>query len=330
MARLGLTTACGRYDRVWPLLDSRVQPEGIDLNIVTLDPEECFWRMIRFAEFDVSELSLASYAMLRARDDTRFIGIPVFLSRSFRHSSIYVRPDAGVGSPKDLEGRHVGVPEYQMTAAVWARGMLRDEFSVDTNRIVWRTGGLEQPGRTERQPLDVPPWVTVEPIASDQTLCGALDAGELDAIVAPRIPSSFRNGDRGIARLFPDYADRELDYYQRTGLFPIMHLVAIRSEVHQRHPWVAQSLYKAFSEAKRMALSGLTDAPALRYTMPFLLDALERQGSVFGDDPWPYGVEQNRATLEVFCRYLVEQGLVTAAPAVDSLFADSTLAGARI
>lgn len=331
MARLAVTLACGDYDRVWALRDGRVAVEGADVNVVPLQPEECFWRMIRFAEFDAAEMSLSSYTMLRAKGDERFVAIPAFLSRSFRHSSIYVRAGAGVASPRDLEGRRVGVPEYQMTASVWTRGMLADDHGVDCDSITWRTGGLEQPGRVERQPLTVPDRVKVEPIAADRTLVGALLDGEIDAVMAPRIPSIFARSDGSpLRRLFPDYARLELDYYRRTAIFPIMHLVVLRADVHERNPWLAQSLFKALVEAKRLAVEGVAAAPALRYTMPFLLDTLERQQDVFGADPWPYGVEPNRATLSTFGRYLVEQGLAERAPDVDSLFAASTLVQSRI
>ncbi len=329
-AGLSLTLACGRYDRVGPLADGRVAVEGVDLNLVPLEPEECFWRMLRFEEFDAAEMSLSSYCMLRARGDERFVGIPAFLSRSFRHSSIYVREDSGIQGPKDLEGRRVGVPEYQMTASVWTRGMLADDHDVDLDSITWCTGGMEQPGRVERQKLVVPDRVRIEPIGPDSTLSGALLSGEIDALMAPRIPSAFRQGEGRVRRLFPDYAERELDYFRRTGNFPIMHLVVVRADVARANPWLPQSLYKALRQAKATAIEGIAEAPALRYTMPFLLDAWERQAEVFGPDPWPYGVDANRAQLETFSRYLTEQGIVERSTPVDELFAASTLIDSRI
>jgi 4,5-dihydroxyphthalate decarboxylase len=326
MSRLDLTLACGRYDRVWPLVDGRVRPEGIDLNVIPLEPEELFWRMINHAEFDVAEMSLSSYAVAMAGGDTRFVGIPVFLSRSFRHSSLYVREDSPVTGAAGLAGLRVGVPEYQMTAAVWTRGLLHHEFGVDLDGITWRTGGLEQPGRVERQALTLPDRVRIDPVPG--TLSQALLDGEIDALMAPRVPSVFRRG--GVRRLFPDYAQREADYYRRTGIFPIMHMVVVRADVAREHPWVARSLYKAFTEAKNVALAGLADAPALRYTMPFLLDALERQQEIFGADPWPYGVTPNRTALEVFADYLLEQGLTPDRIGVNDLFAPSTLIESRV
>jgi 4,5-dihydroxyphthalate decarboxylase len=326
VSQLPLTLACGNYDRVWPLASGGVRAEGIDLNLITLEPEECFWRMITNAEFDVAEMSLASYTIARAGGDDRFVGVPVFLSRSFRHSTIYLREDSDITEPAQLAGRRVGVPEYQMTASVWTRALLRHDFDVDTDSITWCTGGLEQAGRTERQALTLPERVKVSPVSG--TLSQALVDGEIDALMAPRVPSVFRRG--GVRRLWPDYAAREAEFYARTGIFPIMHLLVVRSDVDRAHPWVARSLYKAFSEAKRVALAGARDAPALRYTIPFLLDVLERQEEVFGPDPWPYGLEENRRTLEEFAGYLVEQGLLTEAPDVAGLFAPSTRQESRI
>jgi 4,5-dihydroxyphthalate decarboxylase len=326
MALVPLTLACGNYDRVWPLADRRVRPEGIDLNLITLEPEECFWRMLNHAEFDAAEMSLASYTIAKACGDDRFVGVPVFLSRSFRHSSIYIREDSAITEPADLGGKRVGVPEYQMTASVWTRALLSHDFGVNTAGITWCTGGLEQAGRTERQPLRLPEWVQVKHL--DGTLCQALLDGEIDALMAPRVPSVFRTG--GVRRLWPDYAAREAEYYARTGIFPIMHMVVVRSDVDSAHPWVARSLAKAFGEAKRVALAGAADAPALRYTMPFLLDALERQHEVFGEDPWPYGLAANLDTLETFGGYLVEQGLLAEKPGMKALFAPSTHQESRI
>ncbi|GAA5143530.1 ABC transporter substrate-binding protein [Nocardioides marinquilinus] len=328
-----LTLACGRYDRVQALTDGRVQPEGVDLTVVHLEPEECFWRMLRHAEFDAAEMSLASYAIAVANGDDRFVGVPAFLSRSFRHSSMYVRDDGSVTEPADLAGRAIGVPEYQMTASVWTRGLLRHQLGVDLDGVTWRTGGLEQPGRTERQRLSLPDHVTVEPLPSDTTLTAALLDGTIDMIMAPRVPSAFRRPGSGLRRLLPDYAERELAYYAETGLFPIMHLVVVRRDVAERLPWLPRSLEKALTQAKRLATDGVADLPALRYTMPFLLDALERQQAVFGDDPWPYGVEANRPALETFLGYLAEQGLFGTAgtpPTVEALFAPSTLDASRI
>ncbi|MGE2716328.1 ABC transporter substrate-binding protein [Mycolicibacterium litorale] len=327
---LDLTFACGGYDRVQPLRDGSVSVEGVALNMLRLEPEECFWRMMQGAEFDVAEMSLSSYCIAKAKGDERFVGIPAFLSRSFRHSSIYLSPSTDITDAKQLAGRRIGVPEYQMTASVWTRGMLANDCGVDLSDVTWVTGGLEQPGRVERQKLELPDSIRVESVGARQTLAAALEEGEIDALMAPRVPRVFRRAGSGIRRLFPDYAIREKDYFARTGLFPIMHMVVVRKDVLQDHPWVAASLYKALREAKEVATAGLSDLPALRYTMPFLLAALEEQEAVFGPDPWPYGMEANRTALETFISYLHEQGLVSAALAPESLFAPSTLREFRI
>jgi len=326
---LDLTFACGGYDRVQPLADGRVPVEGVRLNMLRLEPEECFWRMLQNAEFDVAEMSLSSFSVATAKGDDRFAGIPAFLSRSFRHSSVYVRAGGDLIEAKDLAGRRVGVPEYQMTASVWTRGLLTNDLEVDLSGVTWCTGGLEQPGRVERQPLVLPDSIHVEPLAQNRTLSEALVEGEIDALMAPRVPGVFRTGS-DVRRLFPDYHARERDYFERTGLFPIMHLVVIRRDVLDKNPWVAQSLYKALRQAKRVATAGLANLPALRYTMPFLLAALEEQQEVFGDDPWPYGLEPNRHALETFMSYLREQGLAENPPRPEDLFSPSTLRESRI
>lgn len=329
MSRLELTLACGAYDRTAALADGRCRPDGIDLNVLPLEPEEIFWRMVRDAEFDVSEMSLSSYAIARSRGDRRFVGLPVFLSRSFRHSSIYLRADDDRVDPSALRGARIGVPEYQMTASIWTRGMLADDHGLAAEDVTWVTGGLEQPGRAERQPLHLPERIRTERLV-DTTLTRALLDGDLDAVMAPRVPSAFRDPSRPLRRLFEDYADRERDYYRRTALFPIMHVVVVRSDVHQRAPWAAQNLTKAFEQARDLAVRGIADAPALRWTSPFLLELWERQMEELGGDPWTYGLEPNRAQLEVFLRYLREQGLLDGPLGVDELFAPSTHVASRI
>jgi 4,5-dihydroxyphthalate decarboxylase len=329
VARVDLTLACGPYDRTAALADGRIRPEGIDLNVVQLEPEEIFWRMARHAEFDVSEMSLSSYTVAVARGDSRLVGLPVFVSRSFRHSSIYLRADSDIQDPAALKGARIGVPEYQMTASIWTRGFLADDHGVGAEDVTWVTGGMEQPGRAERQPLQLPDSIITERLV-DRTLTEALLAGDIDALLAPRVPSVFRRPGPPVRRLFPDYAAREREYFGRTGLFPIMHLVVLRSDVHERHPWAAQSLTKAFVAAKELAIAGIENAPALRWTLPLLLDAVERGREIFGDDPWPYGLEANREALVVFLRYMREQGLTDRELVPEELFAPSTHLEARI
>ncbi len=329
MSKVELTLACGPYDRIAGLADGRVRAQGIDLNVLQLEPEEIFWRMMRHAEFDVSEMSMSSYAIAVSRGDDRFVGLPIFLSRSFRHSTFYLAPGSDIEAPEQLSGTRVGCPEYQMTAAVWTRGMLNDDHGVAARDVTWVTGGMEQPGRAERQALSLPEEIRTERL-TDRTLVDALLAGELSALMAPRVPAAFRDPGSPIRRLYPDYAEQEQAYFERTGLFPIMHLVVLRRELHERHPWVAQELTKGFYTAKSLAVDGIEDAPALRWTLPTLLDAVERARATFGADPWPYGLEPNRAALTVFCRYLREQGLIERGLEPEELFAPSTHVEARI
>lgn len=329
MTRPTLTLACGPYDRTAALADGRCRAEGLDLNVLLLEPEEIFWRMMRHAEFEVSEMSLSSYAVATARGDDRFVGLPIFLSRSFRHSSIYVRADSEVEDPVVLRGGRIGVPEYQMTAAVWVRGFLEEDHGLSAEDVTWFTGGLQEPGRAERQRLDLPQSIRTERLV-DTTLTDALLSGAIDALIAPRVPARFREPAPPMRRLFADYDRREREYFRRTRAFPIMHMVVVRSDVVQRHPWVPQSLTKAFWEAKDLALRGIADAPALRWTMPFLLHAVERQRELLGSDPWPYGLEQNRATLERFLTYMARQGLLARELSPDELFAPSTHVVSRI
>lgn len=321
--KLTLTLACGDYDRHRPLIDNRVSPEGIALNIIPLEPEECFWRMLRYREFDVAELSMSSYVLRRSKGRDDLVAIPVFPSRFFRHSSIYVNRHSGIASPADLKGKRVGLGEYQMTAMVWVRGFLQDDYGVSAADVNWVTGGYEQTGRSEREPLQLPPEISCRPIPPEKTLFRMLLDREIDALIAARIPAIWGHPD--VVRLFPDYGQVEREYFQRTGMFPIMHTIALQSELLAAHPWVAQSLYKAFRQAKKIALQGLYEAPAHRYTMPLLLSQLDEQRQLFGNDPWPYGLEPNRKDLDTFLRYMVEQGLTPTVPPVESLFAPSSL-----
>ncbi len=326
MGRVAMTLACGRYDRTLPLFEGRAVPEGIDLNTIFLGYEELFWRMLRHEEFDASELSLSSYLMTRARGGPAFIAIPVFPARAFRHSSIYVNARTGIREPKDLLGKRVGVPEYQMTAALWVRGILEHHYGVPARDILWFNGGLEQPGREEKLPVHLPPGLCLEAIGSGQTLNRMLLEGELEALVTPRPPSAFTRGDPGVRRLFDDYKAEEAAYFKQTGIFPPMHTVVIRRRVYDAHPWVARSLYKAFCVAKQdCALDRLFDGQ-LRFALPLLHAAVEESRRTFGDiDMWPYGLQANRHTLETLVQYSVEQGLIPAPVPVEELFAPETL-----
>ncbi len=331
-----ITLALGRnYDRTRAIVDGRVPVRGVDLIPMVLNSvEETFFRMGRFKEFDVAEMSMSSYMVLRSRDDCPFIGIPVFPSRMFRHSFIFVNRAAGIHCPADLRGKIVGVPEYPMTAAMWIRGLLHDEYGVTVESLDWRVGGEEHSGRTplvlDDMKFQLPTGVTLLDIPPEDTLSSMLADGRINALMAARPPSSFRDGTGRVGRLFEDYHDREREYYQKTHIFPIMHLIVIKAEVYERYPWLAVNLMQAFETAKAIALEEIGDTTALLYTLPFLATLLDEQQLLFGADPWPYGVEPNLPTLEAMVRYSFQQGLSARLLPISELFAPETYSAARI
>jgi 4,5-dihydroxyphthalate decarboxylase len=308
MTALNLTFACESYDRIRALQDGRVRPEGIDLNILALPVEETFYRQARYREFDVSEMSLSSYLLTLDADEPPFVALPVFPSRSFRHQSIYVNTGSGIKTPSDLVGKRVGVPEYQLTAVVWERGILAEHHGVPVESVRYFTGGMEQPGRVEKLKLNLPPEVSVTPIAPDQTLSAMLADGELDAVYCAGQPVGYGTLPQ-LGRLFEDFPAVEADYYRKTGIFPIMHTVVIRRSLHERHPWIARSLTKAFDAALDIAYADLAQRNALKVMLPWLDQHLTDTIAVLGPRYWDYGLEANRTVLETFSRYHHEQGL---------------------
>ena len=330
MSRLRLTLACWDYDRTRALAEGRVQPDGIDLNYLSLPVEETFFRMLRHREFDAAEMSLSSYSVTLARPDPPFIAIPVFPSRFFRHSCLFVSAKSGIREPAQLAGKRLGSPEYQMTAPVWIRGILSDEYGVRVEDVQHVTGGEEEPGRDEKVKLDLPPGIRVERIGPTQTLSKMLADGEIDALATARAPSTFRTRPDDVKRLFEDFVDVERAYFRRTRIFPIMHVVAIRRDVYRAHPWVAQSLYKAFVEAQRRTYRDLEETAALKAMLPWLTAHVEETRREMGDDWWAYGLEPNRHVLDTFLRYHHEQGLSKTRLAPEQLFAPETLESFRI
>ena len=331
MEKLHLTVACGDYDRTKALQDGAVQPEGIRLNYIPLQAEEIFWRMSNFREFDASEMSLSNHITMVSRDNSPFVAIPVFPSRFFRHSCIFINMDSGIKGPQDFKGKKIGAPEYSITAAVWIRGMLQDDYGVKTHEMQWWVGGQEETGRKERVALKLPPEIRVTPIADDKTLNGMLESREIDALISARAPSSFVKGSPKIRRLFPNYKEVEIDYYKRTKIFPIMHVLVIRRALYEQHPWVARSLYKAFSEAKERAIGAMlkiTNTHAA--TLPWLFAEVDELKSLFGPDWWPYGIEPNRHVLETLIRYMREQGLIERPVKVEDLFAPNVVGEFKI
>jgi 4,5-dihydroxyphthalate decarboxylase len=320
---VSVTLACGAYDRTLPLALGDVRPEGVDLTYLPMQPEEVFWRMTRHGEFDAAEMSMSSYLVRLARGDRALVAIPVFTSRMFRHSCVWINADSGIQRPEDLKAKRMGVPEYQVTAVVWIRGFLEDDYGVKPSDMRWYRGGLLQPGRVEKLEIS-PPGVELNAIDASRTLSDMLATGEIDALMAPRPPSTYDG--QHVRRLFEDFKSVEADYYARTRIFPIMHTVVIRRDLLERHPWLARSLYDALSEAKQRTLSNLTTWPAALVTsLPWQLAETEATQAVMGDDFWPYGLEANRKTLETLARYHHEQGLSARQVAVDEMFAESTL-----
>lgn len=325
MAKLNLSFACWDYDRVQALMDGSVRPKGIELNFLSMPVEETFFRMMRHQEFDVAELSASSYLLARDRGFPHFTAIPVFPSRFFRHSGVYVNVEAGIRRPEELKGKRIGIPEYQLTACVWIRGFLQHEYGVHPTEVEWFYGGQETPGRVEKFKLELPADIRLQPIGPEQTLNQMLENGDLDAFIAPRAPSCFLKGSPRVKRLFEDYVSVEKDYFCKTGIFPIMHVVAIRNEILERYPWAAQNLYQAFVEAKNKVYEGFNQTAALKVTLPWLVPEVERTKQLMGDDFWPYGLEKNRAALEALVHYSHEQGLIKTKLSVEDIFVKSTL-----
>ena len=325
MSKLHLTLACGDYDRTRPLIMDRVRPEGIDLNYISLEPEELFWRTIQNEEFDASEFSLAAYMVLRGRNDDRFVAIPVFPSRSFRHSAVFINKNAGIKTAEDLKGKRIGVPDYTMTATVWIRGFFQHEHGVAPSDVQWFCGGMDNPGRKQRINTKLPDNVHLEDIGNERTLSDMLEKGEIDALIGARAPKCFHSGSPNVDRLWPNYVETEIEYFKRTGIFPIMHTLVIRRDILERYPWVAMSLYKAFSEAKDICQRELYTLAAPKYMMPWYIDQYEMALEQMGQDFWPYGLEANRKTLEAFAQYSYEQGLSENLVDVNTMFNLNTL-----
>jgi 4,5-dihydroxyphthalate decarboxylase len=325
MSRLSLTFGCWNYDRTRAIADGSVVPDGIELNYLDMPVEETFFRMLRHREFDIAEMSLSSYTVSLFREPRQFVAIPVFPSRMFRHSSIYVNAAAGIREPKDLVGRRVGCPEYQMTAPAWIRGILSEHYGVPVDGVTYVTGGEESPGRSEKIKLDLPPSIRVERIGPTQTLAQMLRDGAIDALYTARAPSSFRAGDGKVRRLFEDYRAVERAYYTSTGIFPIMHVIALRRDVYEQHRWIAQSMLKALVAAQRRTYEDLRETAALKAMLPWLTEGVEDAVALMGEDYWPYGFERNRGTLATFLRYSFEQGLSRRLLEPEELFAPETL-----
>ena len=324
MTKLNLSLAVRDYDRTRPLFDGSVRIDGVDPIQMSLGPEEIFFRAFRNAEFDICELSLSSFTVATADGCCPYVGVPAFVSRAFRHTSFYVRTDR-IKRPEDLKGKRVGIPEYQLTANVWARALLQDEYGVKPSDISWVRGGLEEPGRREKIAIKLPADVRLDEAPEGHTLSDMLAAGEIDAFIGPRVPSCFERGDPNVGWLFPDPIAAPTDYFKRTGIFPIMHLVGVRRTLVEEHPWLPAAVLKAFERAKRTALELLSDTSAAKVTLPFVEEQLKRARDLMGRDYWSYGVAPNRKVLESFLRHHHAQGLSSRLVTIDELFHPTTL-----
>lgn len=317
-----LSVCCDAYDRTWPLIAGRIGIAGVDLDWHCLVPEESFLRGLVEHEFAIAEMSLSTYVLQLSRGENAYTALPVFLSRAFRHGAIYIRGDAGIEKPEDLKGRAIGVPEYQLTANVWARGILADEYGVGTADVTWAVGGLDEPGRDEKVALDLSAaGIEAAPIGPEDTLGQMMARGEIDAIIAPHAPKAFWKNDGSVTHLWADVAATERAYYKKTGNFPIMHMLGIRNAELQAMPELAGKLYDAFSQARDEADERIRRVAYYTTMLPWLPDHVAETRAVMGDDFWPYGVDANRTCLETFLRYSSEQGIAARPVALEELFA---------
>ncbi|MBO6946486.1 MAG: ABC transporter substrate-binding protein [Rhodospirillales bacterium] len=318
-----ISLACWDYDRALPVLDGRIPVEGFDITAEAHPPGKLFPLAVDEAPYDVTEFSFASYAIQTARGECKYTGIPVYLSRAFRHGAIYVRADSGIETARDLEGRVVGVPEYAMTLAVWVRGILADDFGVDVSKLRYRTAGLNEPGRVERLKLDLPPEIDLQPLGPDKSLNDAMLAGDLEGIIAPAPPRAFADGNPIVKRLIEPVAPAERDYFSRTGIFPIMHILALRKDVAAANPALPKALYDAFEAGRVHAMKrvkSVAEGSANRDMSPWYADAYESAVRCMGADFWTYGVKGNETALNAFCRYIHDQYLSDRLVALEELF----------
>ena len=327
---LKITMAVTYYDRTRALLDGQVKIEGCDATLLDLEPEEMFHRALHYEEFDIAELSFSNYLTMTADGDCPYVGIPVFPGRKFRHSGIFINTRSGIEKPEDLKGKVVGTPEYTVTAVTWVRGILEDEHGVKPTDIKWCWGGLREAGRAQKTDFNIPEGLTLEPIPEGKTLQDMLAAGEIDALIAPRSPACFDQGHPDIRRLFPDYVEQEKAYFQRTEIFPIMHLVGIRKPLVDANPWLPDSVFKAFERAKNMAMEEVAYNNIPRVTNPWMEAFTSETRAVMGKDFWPYGYDENRKTVDSFVRYHYSQGLASRQLSTEEIFVPSTLERSRI
>jgi len=328
MSKLNLSVAIGNYDRCRPLIDGAVSIDGVDPVFMTLPPEEIFFRAFRGQEFDICELSLSSSTLQTANGNFPYVGIPVFLSRAFRHTSIYCRTDR-IKTPEDLRGRKIGLPEYQLTANVWARAILQEDHGIDPADVTWVRGGISHAGRPEKIKIKLPENVKLEDAPEGETISSLLAKGDIDGYIAPRHPD-VPVGTPNLGWLFRDPVAAAKDYYRRTQIFPIMHILGVRRELADKHPWLPGAIYKAFSESKSKAIDHLSDTSATKITLPFAEERLKEARDLMGEDYWSYGIDANRHVLENFFKHHHAQGLSPRLVTPEDLFHPSTFESFRL
>jgi 4,5-dihydroxyphthalate decarboxylase len=325
VSKLQLSVAVGPYDRMRPLVDGEVQIEGVDPTFMLQEPEEIFFRALRHADYDICELSLSSYSVKTAAGTSAYVAIPVFPSRAFRHTSVYVNANAGISKPEDLKGKRIGVPEYQLTANVWVRLFLEEEYGVKASDVTWVRGGYEDPTRVEKISLNLPEDVELVNAPEGKAISGMLDAGEIDALIGPRAPSCFERGSPNVKYLFDDPQAEAAAWYRKTRLFPIMHTLGIRRTLVEQHPWLPMSVMKAFEKSKAIALHRLTDTSATKVTLPFIETQLRAARALMGDDFWSYGFAANEHTLNRFLAQHHAEGLSSRLLEAKDLFHPASL-----
>ena len=308
MSKLPLTLAISHYDHVTELVTGRVPVEGVELTALNLQIEEIFFRQFNYRDFDVSEVSMGKYCSLVSQGNSPLVAIPVFPSRVARHSSVYIRRDGPVKKPQDLAGKRIGIPEWAQTASVYSRGFIQHQYGIDLKSIHWIQAGVDQPGRLEKVKLKLPDGIRYES-RPDKSLGGMLISGEIDAALSAHPPLCFDQGHPNVGRLFEDYLDIEMKYVKETGIYPIMHTVAFRREIVEKHPWVAANLFKAFDEARRISVERALACTSSALPLPWGYEFAKRMQAVVGNDLMPYGVEANRTTLDAFLQYAFEQGV---------------------
>ena len=323
MSKLQLSVAVGNYDRVRPLMDGAVQIDGVEPIFMNLPPEEIFFRAFRSMDFDICELSMSSFTVKTADGTCPYIGVPAFVSRAFRHNSIYVRKDR-IKSPADLKGKRIGLPEFQLTACVWARIILQDEHGVKPSDIIWVRGGIENPGRPEKITVKLAAALRLQDAPAGTTISQLLERGDIDGFIAPRPPHLANRGNADIGWLFSDPIAAGRSYFQRTGIFPIMHLTGIRRTLVEAHPWLPAAVFKAFVQAKAKCIEALEDTAASKATLPFVEEQLRAARELMGEDFWSYGLAANRKVLQTFLRQHHEEGLSSRLVAPEELFHPAT------